>query len=187
MADKLEHSLATAGLALGVGVGALLSGGDTAPTIQLVAGVLTGLVIHPDLDLAENLKGGITKLVWGFYGKLIRHRSPISHAPVVGTVIRLVYLSVIVIPVLVILDVDIMGFATAQYMAIINWFIGLSLADSLHTAIDFSQVYRIGKHRRRTKRGAQHGKRPRIQNGKQQFWLEVRTDPMDLFEYREMG
>lgn len=67
-------------------------------------GVLTGLIIDPDLDLtqptgsrirvevASSLLGFFWRAFWWPYGRAIRHRSVVSHFPIIGTLGRVFYL-----------------------------------------------------------------------------------------------
>jgi len=74
------------------------------------AGVALGIIMTPDLDQAEihsvtpqqmvgNALGefaeNIYRVIWFPYGLFISHRSWVSHFPVVGTAIRLLYLYVL--------------------------------------------------------------------------------------------
>lgn len=135
-------------LAASTSVGVLLSPevrGFLGPHfIFLVAGELSGILITPDLDLAENTPHGtgriyrelgwlpsrIWKYMWWPYGKAFRHRSKWSHAPIVGTLIRVAYLCAITF-----------GFF-GQVGWIIKipafwwWMLGLCFADLLHFTLD---------------------------------------------------
>lgn len=67
-------------------------------------GCLSGILLSPDLD-QESVSHAEWKLIratlgigyvwlafWGPYASIIRHRSPLSHAPLFGTALRLLYL-----------------------------------------------------------------------------------------------
>lgn len=59
----------------------------------IAAGVLAGVLLTPDLDLSENEHArNLWYAYWWLYGKLLHHRSRLSHLPVVGTAFRLAYL-----------------------------------------------------------------------------------------------
>ncbi len=62
---------------------------------------LGGYWLSPDLDIksAPFLRWGILRFIWLPYQRFIPHRSPLSHAPVLGSVIRLLYLAVCLLPV----------------------------------------------------------------------------------------
>lgn len=68
------------------------------------AGCISGILLSPDLD-QESVSHAEWKLIratlgigyvwlafWGPYASIIRHRSPLSHAPLFGTAFRLLYL-----------------------------------------------------------------------------------------------
>ena len=63
--------------------------------IAASAHLLGGLYLSPDLDLVSRpyKRWGWLRWIWIPYQKFIPHRSPLSHAPVLGSVIRLAYLS----------------------------------------------------------------------------------------------
>ncbi len=64
-------------------------------TIAAAAHFLGGYWLSPDLDIKSRpfLRWGILKIIWIPYQRLIPHRSPLSHTPVLGSLIRLVYLA----------------------------------------------------------------------------------------------
>ncbi len=59
-----------------------------------------GWYLSPDLDLKSLpwKRWGLLKFIWIPYQKFIPHRSPLSHAPVLGSAIRLLYLGALVSP-----------------------------------------------------------------------------------------
>ena len=64
------------------------------------AGFLVGgLLLSPDLDTHSNpsRRWGPLKILWWPYRRLLRHRSLISHSPLIGTAGRLAYLSCLVL------------------------------------------------------------------------------------------
>ncbi len=66
--------------------------------LGIIAGAshfLGGYWLSPDLDIKSRpfLRWGILRFIWLPYQRLIPHRSPLSHAPVLGSVIRLFYLA----------------------------------------------------------------------------------------------
>ncbi len=56
-----------------------------------------GLWLSPDLDTTSNSlkRWGLIKIIWWPYRKLIPHRSILSHGPLIGTSIRIIYLACI--------------------------------------------------------------------------------------------
>ena len=68
------------------------------------AGCASGILLSPDLDQESASRaewqliratlgiGYVWLAFWGPYASIIRHRSPLSHAPLFGTAFRLLYL-----------------------------------------------------------------------------------------------
>lgn len=112
-----------------------------------IIGVLTGVLVTPDMDLAENFSG---EPLWYLYGRLFKHRG-VSHWPVIGTLTRVVYLALFAVPVIVAwgrwdwLVYQISG----KWFYV--WLIGLTAADVLHGALDIT-VSRIKKECKQLKR-----------------------------------
>lgn len=107
-----------------------------------VAGCLSGVFLSPDLDLDGGYIGdGIIKrrlgcvlgtlwfYYWRPYSLLIPHRSWISHAPLVSTAIRLVYMFWWS-PVL-------LAYSTDAYIWMLWFAAGLALVDFHHWFLDF--------------------------------------------------
>jgi uncharacterized metal-binding protein len=64
-----------------------------------LAFLLGGLLLSPDLDTRSNptRRWGPLRLLWWPYRRLLRHRSIVSHSPVLGTLGRLLYLGALLI------------------------------------------------------------------------------------------
>jgi len=178
MADGRTHVLATKTLAVFLfagqtGNGLFLHGFSTRDTLlsalTLSLGAIGGLFLTPDLDIdagsmSEEEVRRISPLgenfwwvYWYPYRRLIPHRSPLSHFPLVGTLGRLLYLS---IPYLIILAVTfILNQAAFALLTIAGlWLVffpyfqiavlGLASADLLHFLMDQRIFHRIFKQRR---------------------------------------
>jgi uncharacterized metal-binding protein len=68
---------------------------NSLPTLMICAGYLFGgLMLEPDLDSysIHYKRWGWFRWIWLPYRGSIRHRSPYSHAPIMGTTLRVVYL-----------------------------------------------------------------------------------------------
>jgi uncharacterized metal-binding protein len=88
------------------------------PTLWICAGYLFGgLMLSPDLDIhsVQYKRWGIFRWIWLPYRGSLRHRSPYSHGPLMGTTIRVIYL---------LLWLGFMGFAG---VAIANEFLQMNL------------------------------------------------------------
>ena len=94
--------------------------------LLVIAGMLSGVFLTPDLDLAESRFG-----IWTLYGKLFKHRG-ISHVPVIGTLTRLVYILWIPLLIMVIYRVSF----DVPWNTVGLLFIGLCIADTLHVTLD---------------------------------------------------
>lgn len=147
MPNGRVHSAATVILALSAGY-LLHHNGSTLPhTLAFSAGTLAGLVLTPDLDVNEGcvsdeivrrstgrVGGSLWYLFWLPYSRLIPHRSPLSHLPGLGTVLRLAY--VFAIPILIYS----LARGALSLPALPAWGIwaagGLALADGVHYLLD---------------------------------------------------
>lgn len=94
MATGRAHDRATVLLALPFGL--LWGPGLGAPGIAVasLAFLLGGLWLSPDLDTTSRAtaRWGPLRLLWWPYRRLLRHRSLVSHSPLLGSAGRLAYL-----------------------------------------------------------------------------------------------
>ena len=77
-----------------VAVLSLLRTRSSTLTLLLLAGYLFGaLMLGPDLDTRSihYKRWGVLRWIWIPYRGSLRHRSPVSHWPIVGTVVRVIY------------------------------------------------------------------------------------------------
>lgn len=153
MPDGSIHSLATVLLAGAAGFGTYQLGIlDQPHAIALAAGSLAGLLLSPDLDVdtgsasddwARRTVGRgpalFWWLIWRPYAALIPHRSPLSHFPILGTVLRLGYLSLVCWLIMWLLHlaapVSIPAITTVPWWFPLA-FVGLALADLFHWVLD---------------------------------------------------
>src|SRR4028118_1844453 len=80
---------------------AIASGHADVGLIATASYYLAGMYLSPDLDLVSRpfKRWGLLRWFWLPYQKLIpRHRHWISHGPVIGSAVRLVYLAALVSP-----------------------------------------------------------------------------------------
>lgn len=83
-----------------LGILAVLFSRDAQLTLILLGGFLfSGLMFGPDLDIhsVQFNRWGWFKFVWLPYRKILRHRGIVSHGPIIGTVFRIIYLSIILL------------------------------------------------------------------------------------------
>lgn len=144
------HSFTTVLLSAGLGYVAYYRlGYPIQPTAALAGGTLAGLFLSPDLDVdsgsisfyhVRKVGGCLLGLLWSWlwkpYAMLIPHRSPLSHWPIISTVIRLGYLIGIVY--LILLGLHLVH--VIDHPTIPAWgplaFAGLALSDALHFLLD---------------------------------------------------
>lgn len=149
--------------AAGAGFVAMLHYGQPVEAAMLFsAGCLAGIVLTPDLDQQtynriENkwrksknplvaMMGLLYIMFWMPYALAIPHRSWLSHAPIIGTVLRILYILLFSSIILAVLGVAVAGlqdYIPLLWMWIPNNFIwfapflyGLATSDGLHWLLD---------------------------------------------------
>jgi uncharacterized metal-binding protein len=142
----------------------------------LVSGsfLFSGLMFGPDLDIhsVQYRRWGLLRWIWRPYQSTIRHRSWLSHGWLVGTVVRLLYLGIILtlmaIPLMILIQIlggidwdlsqfpdRIFQFATRQYpQEVVAVILGLELGSMSHSLSDW-----IGSTYKRLKRRSNSRKR----------------------------
>ena len=151
MATGKEHAKASRKLAPVVGVATAVFTGSVIGGVAAAAGCLAGIVLSPDLDIegitiserkvlqSSRLLGGVWMAIWYPYAVLIPHRSPLSHWPVLGTVLRLLYLygvAWLATAVYPPLGEWVQWLATGRYL--LPFTIGLAASDVAHWWMDYS-------------------------------------------------
>lgn len=112
-----------------------------APRLAAAAavGTVAGIIITPDLDVvgtrADQIirdTGLVIAIVWGLlwrpYSAIIPHRSILSHGLIIGTLIRLAYLS---------LPLYLLGMLPTWSPILSRLIAGLFISDNLHIGLDF--------------------------------------------------
>lgn len=93
--------------------------------VVCAAFLFSGLMFGPDLDIhsCQYKRWGWLRWLWLPYQKLLRHRSLLSHGPLVGTLLRLVYLGMWM------LLIGLIGLAIATFsgQAVEDWQTGFKL------------------------------------------------------------
>lgn len=121
--------------------------------LAFAAGCMAGLLLTPDLDVDHRTKsykvvrrsfGRVLAEVWYWfwqpYARLLPHRSPWSHTPILGTILRLAYL--LFVP-MILWGALRMFFNLPQFPALAwhplwGWAIaGLMLVDTVHIVMDW--------------------------------------------------
>ena len=142
MPNGRRHTIASCVVGAASGAALILYSPEAA--FWCTTGALAGILLTPDNDLRGNITyhyvkkyAGLPayflwKLVWWCYG-FIPHRSPLSHAPVLSTIIRLLYLWLWILPIWYYLQLPWPTFSVNAGW----WLIGLGLADIAHGWLDF--------------------------------------------------
>ncbi|MFW6219889.1 MAG: metal-binding protein [bacterium] len=98
--------------------------------ILLLAFLFASLMFNGDLDIDSRpyRRWSILRFIWLPYRKLFDHRSIWTHGILIGTIIRLFYVSPIILFVVLNLNINFTVYLTI--------FIGLEIGNSLHTISD---------------------------------------------------
>ena len=109
--------------------------------LGIIAGAshfLGGYWLSPDLDIKSRpfLRWGVLKIIWLPYQRLIPHRSPLSHAPVLGSLLRLAYLAAWLFPLwLIFPDLQRVQWAV-DWMKVAAFLVGIELSALNHLLLD---------------------------------------------------
>lgn len=78
------------------GVTWLITRNSTLTLLACAGFLFGGLMFGPDLDVysVQYQRWGWLRWIWNPYQGSLRHRSPLSHSPITGTVVRVLYLLV---------------------------------------------------------------------------------------------
>ncbi len=142
MANGKTHSIISTVVAIPATVLTLGLGVDIALVVG--GGCLTGILLTPDLDLNRTMPWGSNQLkrwvpwlfvawsiFWLPYRKLVPHRSWISHSFISSTVIRVLYLSILFLPLIHPFIPRILS--SPYFWAFLG---GLAVSDGFHIAVD---------------------------------------------------
>ncbi|MEL7225148.1 MAG: metal-binding protein [Cyanobacteria bacterium P01_D01_bin.36] len=155
---------------------ALITRSPVITSIVSASFLVGGLMLGPDLDIhsVQYTRWGPLRWIWLPYQIAIKHRSPISHGPIIGTALRVIYLS-FWLALFALLTVETLNFFWDAKLSwevlqdpfrnlaqkyLIEWVaivIGLELGSVSHSVSDSIGSYLTGKKRR----GKKRRKRPR--------------------------
>ena len=121
--------------------------------------LFSGLMLSPDLDLKSRpfMRWGWLRWIWIPYQKAMRHRSLFSHGPLIGTTLRVLYLSawIALLGILILGVVQLFrdvpwswqGFVRDVERSLINYrvecialFVGLELGAMIHSLSDWTST-----------------------------------------------
>jgi uncharacterized metal-binding protein len=157
MATGTTHGRITLYLAVITSPIALIATHSIIESVAIGLGCLIGLVIDPDLDIDHvteserrmiKLFGPLAYLwlgLWLPYALIIPHRSFLSHMPILGTAIRLLYLAGWLYLTLYSLDmVDKALVILGSNLGVIMWLcLGLAISDIGHWIADWSMFSKV--------------------------------------------
>lgn len=99
--------------------------------------LFSSFMFNGDLDILSKPynRWWIFKFVWIPYQKMFKHRSVFTHGIIVGTIIRLIYVGIILYPILYYFNlIDVLLTIPAIFYVML--FIGLELGNMMHTLAD---------------------------------------------------
>jgi len=139
MPSGLIHGEMTAAATALIYLWGIKSGETPVMVAAAAVGCAAGLILTPDLDIIGSRADGIIRrtgfipsVIWGLlwypYSTLIPHRSIWSHGLLIGTAIRIIYIS---IPLLI------LGLSLDPQPYLIRGFIGLTISDNIHIGADY--------------------------------------------------
>lgn len=148
MPEGQSHNYGTLVTATGVSMTASVMGLEPELMAVLITGTMTGLFLSPDLDVNagcivfENFRyvfgtplGTVWRLFWWPYAKLVPHRSFVSHAPFIGTLLRVSYIVAVASVTNIVFKWPSLDLLKSQYF--LYWFVGLCASDLIHILMDF--------------------------------------------------
>jgi uncharacterized metal-binding protein len=110
--------------------------GDLALALAAGVGCYLGVWVTPDWDLNKRAP------IWRRpYAKFMRHRCRLSHLPVIGTLGRLLYLALLLVPLALLAEWGLLYFGQSAPLVYVDWLhihlglaavAGLMVSDSLH-------------------------------------------------------
>ncbi len=126
------HSIIVIASAPVTAAAALAAGATQVQALCMLVGHLSGTVVQPDLDLVSTIRlpvvGQLWSAYWWPYRVAIAHRDFLSHAPIVGTLVRAGY----------IMPLWMIAWCFWPWLADVYllWALGLVLPDFLHAIAD---------------------------------------------------
>lgn len=143
------HSISNIVVAVSGGATMLLLERGTEGIVGVATGAMIGCLINPDNDVdggsiadyfVRVYTGRAVEVMWDCvwlpYRKVCKHRGFLSHAPIISTVLRVLYLSVIYMLIITPLKY-LSGLVRIDWPTFWWWaFVGLVLADTAHWGLD---------------------------------------------------
>lgn len=117
---------------------AIASGHADVGLIATASYYLAGMYLSPDLDLVSRpfKRWGLLRFIWLPYQR-IPHRHWLSHGPVIGSIVRLVYLAVLISPLwLLFPGLQQVQWAGVTVPNVVAFLIGVELSSLNHLLLD---------------------------------------------------
>lgn len=130
------HDLITAATTPVVGFVAYKITGDYInSTIIVSAFVFASLMFNGDLDIVSRpyRRWSLLRFIWKPYQKIFEHRSIWTHGIIIGTLVRLIWISPLIFLVYKFFP---LSFYQLDWLDLLLIFIGLELGNTIHTASD---------------------------------------------------
>jgi uncharacterized metal-binding protein len=107
-------------------------------SILIISYLFSSLMFNGDLDCNSSAynRWWLLKMVWIPYQLMFNHRSVFSHGILIGTVVRLIYLSLIIVPIIYFgfnIKINLNIFLNSIFLII---FAGLEIGNVVHTISD---------------------------------------------------
>lgn len=149
IADGKVHNWTSVVLSVPTGIATGIAASDPVVGLGALLGCLLGMILTPDLDqvaISFSEWGMVKKLgplgffwmgLWYFYARAIPHRSPLSHLPILGTAIRVVYTASLLVAAWAILGRPILPpMPVWGWAFLLGGFEGLVVSDTGHFLLD---------------------------------------------------
>lgn len=117
----------------------LVTSSDQQSAVTITAAFLvSAMMLSPDLDTRSRpyYRWGMIRGIWLPYRWLVPHRSPISHSFVIGSLLRLIYLLLLLSLALTPFGIDLVSMTINDGGVVLSIVIGSILADGLHIIAD---------------------------------------------------
>jgi uncharacterized metal-binding protein len=144
--NGVAHASITAGATGAIIAAGYFSGLPAGDIVAAAGGCAAGIILTPDLDgtgtyhgrkLLKEYGGSVLALAWRIlwfpYTEVIKHRSPVSHWPIFGTLVRILYLYGIYGLICFVIG---LRPTTVPLPVFIPFFAGLAISDLLHFLAD---------------------------------------------------
>lgn len=139
MPDGPVHALATIAMATGVGVALAIVSPTPDWIVMAELGFVYTLAVNPDLDLQKRFPSHPSRWLWWVYWwpymKLVKHRSAISHMPILGSAIRILY----ILPIVLLFWW--LGVRPPLDYRLVWFVLAVVISDTVHAILDYTTTF----------------------------------------------